>query len=84
MRACAHTLRYPRRLASTAIRIHGSATEQEAAAIAIAVERFLGDTTPSPQATAITVNPWFHAGLLEATGNDLGRMPAAAESGLNT
>lgn len=70
-------------MASTAIRIRGSATDEEAAAIAIAVERFLSDTTPS-QAMAARVNPWFRAGLLEATGNELDSIPQAPGPGLNT
>ena len=48
------------------IEIRGSATPDEAAAIAAAIERFLRDTatTPGPAPDS----PWLRAGLLEQAG----------------
>lgn len=48
----------------------GSATPQEAAAIAAAIEQFLRDTAPAPAAPAIRVNPWLRAALYENAGLD--------------
>jgi hypothetical protein len=45
----------------------GSATPEEAAAIAAAIEQFLRDTAPPP-APAVGVSPWLRAGLFEGTG----------------
>lgn len=42
----------------------------EAAAIAAAIERFHADTAPAHQPAQRRRDPWFHTGLLEATGND--------------
>ena len=47
----------------------GSASPEEAAAIAAAIEQFLRDTAPPPQAGERT-SPWLRAGLLEGTGHD--------------
>jgi hypothetical protein len=47
-----------------------SATPEEAAAIAAAIEQFLRDTAPPPQAAATTISPWLRAGLYEGTGRD--------------
>ena len=47
----------------------GSASPEEAAAIAAAIEQFLRDTAPPPQAGERT-SPWLRAGLLEGTGRD--------------
>ena len=41
-----------------------SAQPDEAAAVIAAVEQFLADTAPAPQASP-TVNPWQRAALLE-------------------
>jgi len=41
-----------------------SASPEEAAAIAAALERFLVETAPAPQA-AVQVNPWQRAALRE-------------------
>jgi hypothetical protein len=45
----------------------GSATPEEAAAIAAAIEQFLRDTAPPP-APAAGMSPWLRAGLMEGTG----------------
>jgi hypothetical protein len=45
-----------------------TASPEEAAAIAVAIEQFLRDTAPPPAAPGPRVSPWLRAGLLEATG----------------
>jgi hypothetical protein len=45
-----------------------TASPEEAAAIAAAIEQFLRDTAPPPAPPGPPVNPWLRAGLLEATG----------------
>ena len=50
-----------------------SATPEEAAAIAAAIEQFLRDTAPVP-APAARVDPWLRTALFEGAGLD----PAAA------
>jgi hypothetical protein len=47
-----------------------SATPEEAAAIAAAIEQFLRDTAPPPAPPAEDVNPWLRAGLFENAGLD--------------
>ena len=48
-----------------------SASPEEAAAIAAAIENFLRDTAPAPSAaTGPTMSPWLEAGLLESTGRE--------------
>ncbi len=47
-----------------------SATPEEAAAIAAAIEQFLRDTAPPPEKAAQRMNPWLRAGLLEGSGRD--------------
>jgi hypothetical protein len=47
-----------------------SATPQEAAAIAAAIEQFLRDTAPAPVAHGPALSPWLRAGLVEGTGRD--------------
>jgi hypothetical protein len=49
----------------------GSATPEETAAIAAAIEQFLRDTTPPPAPPA-GISPWLRAGLLEGTGRAAG------------
>jgi len=46
-----------------------SASPEEAAAIAAAIEQFLRDTAPPPVATA-EMDPWLRAGLFENAGLD--------------
>jgi hypothetical protein len=50
------------------ISVDGSASPEEAAAIAAAIEQFLRDTAPPPAAAEPTISPWLKAGLLEGTG----------------
>jgi hypothetical protein len=47
---------------------HTSASPEEAAAIAAAIEQFLRDTTPPPQREAPRMNAWLRAGLMEGIG----------------
>ena len=47
-----------------------SATPEEAAAIAAAIEQFLRDTAPAPAPAETAMSPWLRAGLLEGTGRD--------------
>jgi hypothetical protein len=54
----------------------GSASPEEAAAIAAAIEQFLRDTAPPPAAPEVRVNPWLRAGLLEGAKRGFaGRSP---------
>lgn len=48
------------------IEMLGSAPPAEAAAVVAAVERFIAETAPAPEASA-SVNPWQRAALLEGT-----------------
>ena len=48
----------------------GTASPEEAAAIAAAIEQFLRDTAPLPAAPPPPASPWLRAGLLEATGHN--------------
>jgi hypothetical protein len=47
-----------------------SASPEEAAAIAAAIEQFMRDTAPPPATGGPAVNAWLRAGLLEASGRD--------------
>ena len=47
---------------------HSTATPEEAAAIAAAIEQFLRDTAPAPQPPRTTISPWLRAGLMEGIG----------------
>jgi hypothetical protein len=51
-----------------------SASPEETAAIAAAIEQFLRDTAPAPD-TEPEVSDWQRAGLLEAVGLDPGAPP---------
>lgn len=42
-----------------------SATDEEAAAIAAAIERFTYDTAPAPRGGGETLDPWTRAAMLE-------------------
>jgi len=46
----------------------GSASAEEAAAIAAAIEQFLRDTAPPPAPDGRSVNPWLRAALYENAG----------------
>jgi hypothetical protein len=50
------------------IEVEGTASPEEAAAIAAAIEQFLRDTAPPPAADGPAISPWLRAGLLDATG----------------
>ena len=50
------------------IEVEGTASPEEAAAIAAAIELFLRDTAPPPAAEGPAMSPWLRASLLEATG----------------
>jgi hypothetical protein len=53
-----------------------SATPEEAAAIAAAIEGFLRDTAPAPAPAGPAISPWIRAGRFEAAGLDpAGRSP---------
>jgi hypothetical protein len=41
------------------------ATQEEAAAIAAAIEQFLRDTAPPPAEAGPRISPWLRAGLFE-------------------
>jgi hypothetical protein len=49
-----------------------TASPEEAAAIAAAIEQFLRDTTPPSGSAEAPMSPWQRAGLFEATGRDAG------------
>ena len=46
----------------------GSASPEQAAAIAAAIEQFMRDTAPAPAADGPPTRPWLRAALLEGTG----------------
>ena len=48
----------------------GSASPEEAAAIAAAIEQFLRDTAPAPAPPERAMNPWLRTGLFENAGLD--------------
>jgi hypothetical protein len=45
--------------------ISGGASDDEAAAIVAAIERFLADTAPAPAAEGPAISPWARAALEE-------------------
>jgi hypothetical protein len=47
-----------------------SASPEEAAAIAAAIEQFLRDTAPPPAQAEAAVSPWLRAALYEGVGRD--------------
>jgi hypothetical protein len=49
-----------------------SASPEEAAAIAAAIEQFLRDTAPPPEAAGPRLGRWTRAGLFEGAGLDPG------------
>ena len=52
----------------TVLKIPGSATPAEAAAIAAAIQRFEGDTAIASPAGGTGSNPWLRAALVEGVG----------------
>lgn len=46
----------------------GSPSEEEAAAITAAVERFVAETAPAPGGQEEAVGPWQRAALIEGVG----------------
>jgi hypothetical protein len=59
-----------RRPARPRIELRQSASPEEAAAIAAAIEQFLRDTAPPPAPAGPPVSPWKRAGMLEGTRRD--------------
>jgi hypothetical protein len=52
------------------IEVRQSASPEEAAAIAAAIEQFMRDTAPAPVAPGPRMSPWLRAGLFAGTGRD--------------
>jgi hypothetical protein len=52
------------------IEVRQSASPEEAAAIAAAIEQFMRDSAPPPAASVSSMNPWLRAGLYAGTGRD--------------
>jgi hypothetical protein len=57
------------------IEVRQSASPEEAAAIAAAIEQFMRDTAPAPAAAGPAMSPWLRAGLLEGTQRAPGESP---------
>jgi len=55
----------------------GSATTEEAAAIAAALERFAHETAPPPAAGGEAPDPWIRAAMLEGVSRDVDHADAA-------
>ena len=49
------------------IELRQSASPEEAAAIAAAIEQFMRDTAPPPADAGPSISPWLRAGLFEGT-----------------
>jgi hypothetical protein len=49
-----------------------SASAEEAAAIAAAIEQFLRDTAPPPEVSGAGPSPWTRAALFESAGLEAG------------
>jgi hypothetical protein len=47
-----------------------SATDEEAAAIAAAIERFTHDTSPAPADPEESLDPWIRAAVLEGVSRE--------------
>jgi hypothetical protein len=52
------------------IEVRQSASPEEAAAIAAAIEQFIRDTAPPPTPAGPGISPWLRAGLYAGTGRD--------------
>jgi hypothetical protein len=57
------------------IEVRQPASPEEAAAIAAAIEQFIRDTAPAPEAAGPSMSPWLRAGLLEGTKRSPGESP---------
>jgi hypothetical protein len=55
------------------IEVRQSASPEEAAAIAGAIEQFMRDTAPAPASAGPAMSPWLRAGLFAGTGRDPAR-----------
>jgi len=56
--------------------VRQSASPEEAAAIAAAIEQFMRDTAPAPAPSGPGMSPWLRDGLFAGTGRDrAGRSP---------
>ena len=53
----------------------GTASPEEAAAIAAAIEQFMRDTAPAPGQGEPAISAWLRAGLLEGTKRSPGESP---------
>jgi hypothetical protein len=60
--------------------VPGAASEDEAAAVAAALERFLADTAPSAEPRQ-TISPWLKAALIEGVSARNPVIPADPGSG---
>ena len=60
--------------------VPGTATAEEAAAVATALERFLAETAPAPESRE-AVSPWLRAALLEGVGARRPAIPPHPGSG---
>jgi hypothetical protein len=58
----------------------GTATEEETAAVAAALQRFLAETAPAPEPRE-TTSPWLRAALIEGVGARLPAIPPDPGSG---
>jgi hypothetical protein len=47
---------------------HSTASSEEAAAIAAAIEQFLRDTAPAAAPPKDEISPWWRAGIIEGIG----------------
>ena len=52
------------------IEMRQAASSEEAAAIAAAIEQFMHDTAPAPEAPRPAITPWARAGLYDQAGVD--------------
>lgn len=50
------------------IEVRQSASPEEAAAIAAAIEQFMRDTAPPPAAAGPEISAWLRAGIFEGAG----------------